>query len=150
MLTTDLLSSRSLRVEFHKFRFPLASTDEESSTNQTSSRLVCLLLLQLREEGYAWYSASTLGWFLIILSFINKQLVTKSDHIICAVNYKLENIQGIHILLAFADICQLCWLITPQFGSQPSTISSSNIFDINGFQATIIWVEYFCLIPILK
>lgn len=35
------------------------------------------------------------------LSFINKQLVTKSDHIICAVNYKLENIQGIQILLAW-------------------------------------------------
>lgn len=49
-----------------------------------------------------------------------------------------------------ADICQLFWLITPEFGFQPSTIPNFNIFDINGLQATIISVEYFYLTPTLK
>lgn len=60
-----------------------------------------------RRSG-TWYSAGTLGLVTDVLSLVNEQLVTKSEHIICAVNYKLENTQGIHVLLAFADICQLC------------------------------------------
>jgi hypothetical protein len=49
-----------------------------------------------------------------------------------------------------ADICQLFWLITPEFGFSPSTSSNFNIFGIRGFQTTLLSVDYFCFIPIVK
>lgn len=37
----DLLSSRSLRAEFYKFRFPLAVTDEESKHKSDQYQGLC-------------------------------------------------------------------------------------------------------------
>lgn len=48
----DLLSSRSLRAEFNKFSFPLATTDEENKYKSNQYQGLCDSYLRQLYEKY--------------------------------------------------------------------------------------------------